>query len=262
MRLVPARAQVVLASEPRPWLDLIDRRQNGPNKSAVNRARFLRRYKQQIRRAVQDLAAERSIKDMEQGGSVTVPRRDTAEPLFRHGPGGDREIVHPGNREFVRGDRVPRPDGAGQGGTGPGHGQSEDDFVFALSREEFLQIFFDDLELPRLERNYLLGLEEQKPVRAGYTTTGSPSNIAVLKTMSNALARRIALAGPIRRETRRGQPGPGTGAHRSGSRPRRAVRPGPHRRPASTPATGALTWRTSTCATATGSSSRSPRPGP
>ena len=179
---------------------LIDRRQNGPNKSAVNRARFLRRYKQQIRRAVQDLATERSIKDMEQGGSVTVPRRDTTEPLFRHGPGGDREIVHPGNREFVRGDRVPRPDGAGQGGTGPGHGQSEDDFVFALSREEFLQIFFDDLELPRLERNYLLGLEEQKPVRAGYTTTGSPSNIAVLKTMSNALARRIALAGPIRRE--------------------------------------------------------------
>ncbi len=179
---------------------LIDRRQNAPNKSAVNRARFLRRYKQQIRGAVQDLVAERSIKDVEQGGSVSVPRQDISEPVFRHGPGGDREIVHPGNREFISGDRIPRPEGGGTRGTGPGTGTSEDDFVFALSRDEFLQIFFDDLELPRLERNYLLGVEEQKPVRAGYTTTGSPSNLAVLKTMSNALARRIALMGPIRRE--------------------------------------------------------------
>lgn len=179
---------------------LIDRRQNAPNKSAVNRARFLRRYKQQIRRAVQDLVAERSIKDMEQGGSVSVPRKDVSEPAFRHGPGGDRETVHPGNREFVKGDRIPRPDGAGEAGTGLGQGRGEDDFVFALSRDEFLQIFFDDLELPRLERSYLLGIEEHKFVRAGYTTTGSPSNLAVLKTMSNALARRIAMGGPIRRE--------------------------------------------------------------
>ncbi len=33
---------------------LIDRRLNGRNKSAVNRERFLRRYKNQIRKAVHD----------------------------------------------------------------------------------------------------------------------------------------------------------------------------------------------------------------
>jgi uncharacterized sporulation protein YeaH/YhbH (DUF444 family) len=72
--------------------------------------------------------------------------------------------------------------------------------VFALSREEFLHIFFEDLELPRLERNLLSGIEEAKPVRAGYTTTGSPNNLAILRTMRTSLARRIALGAPIRRE--------------------------------------------------------------
>jgi uncharacterized sporulation protein YeaH/YhbH (DUF444 family) len=179
---------------------LIDRREHGQNKSAVNRARFLRRYREQIRRAVHGMVAERSIKDMERGGDVSVPRKDISEPVFRHGAGGEREIVHPGNREFVRGDRIPRPrSGEGAGGSEAGHGESEDDFVFALSRDEFLQIFFEDLELPRLERNFLLGVEEFKPVRAGYTTTGSPNNLAIVRTMRNALARRIAMGAPLKR---------------------------------------------------------------
>ena len=181
---------------------LIDRRENAPNKSAVNRARFLRRYKEQIRRAVHDMVSERSITDMDRGGNVSVPRKDISEPVFRHGPGGDREIVHPGNREFTKGDRVPRPEGgSGEGGgREPGTGESEDEFVFALSREEFLHIFFEDLELPRLERNMLAGIEENKPQRAGYTTTGSPTNLAIVRTMRTSLARRIALGGPLARE--------------------------------------------------------------
>jgi uncharacterized sporulation protein YeaH/YhbH (DUF444 family) len=139
---------------------------------------------------------------MDRGGNVSVPRKDISEPVFRHGPGGDREIVHPGNREFTKGDRVPRPEGGrGEGGgREPGTGESEDEFVFALSREEFLHIFFEDLELPRLERNMLAGIEENKPQRAGYTTTGSPTNLAIVRTMRTSLARRIALGGPLARE--------------------------------------------------------------
>ena len=88
---------------------VIDRRKNGGNESAVNRARFLRRYREQIRRAVHDLVAERSIKEMEQGGNVKVPRRDVSEPVFRHGTGGNREIVSPGNRDFTKGERATVP---------------------------------------------------------------------------------------------------------------------------------------------------------
>src|SRR5512140_3736475 len=100
-------------------LHLNDRRLNGRNNSAVNRERFLRRYKEHIRRAVKDMIAERSITDMDKGGDVNVPAKDMSEPSFRHGRGGDWETVYPGNREFVKGDQIARPGGgAGSGGAG------------------------------------------------------------------------------------------------------------------------------------------------
>src|SRR5512140_54993 len=100
-------------------MQLIDRRLNGNNKSAINRERFLRRHKDHIRRAVKDMIAERSIADMDKGGDVSVPAKDLSEPSFRHDRGGDWETVHPGNREFVTGDKIARPGGgAGSGGAG------------------------------------------------------------------------------------------------------------------------------------------------
>ena len=180
---------------------LIDRRENSRGKSAVNRARFLRRYKAQIGAAVKKMVSERRLADMEQGGHVYVPRKDISEPAFGFGRGGDREIVLPGNRTFIPGDRIPRPEGgSGGGGSQPGQGDSEDAFVFSLSREEFMQVFFDDLELPNLARTALGRAERPTPVRAGYTTSGSPANLAVIRTLSQSLARRIALRSGIAEE--------------------------------------------------------------
>jgi len=181
---------------------IIDRRLNDRNKSAVNRERFLRRYKEHIRRSVQDMVAERSIRDMERGGEVRIPARDIDEPSFRHGAGGDREYVHTGNRKFMPGDRIERPQGGGAGrGRGEGgEGDAQDEFAFSLSREEFMQIFFDDLELPRLARTVVGATRQYKLQRAGYTTQGSPTNLAVGRSLRNALGRRIALTASARRE--------------------------------------------------------------
>ena len=183
-------------------LHLIDRRPNGRGKSDVNRERFLRRYKAQIESAVKKMVGERRLSDMEQGGEVRVPKRDISEPSFGFGRGGDREFVLPGNREYVAGDRIPRPEGSGGGGRGNqgGEGGSEDDFVFSLSREEFMQIFFDDLELPNLARTEMGHTERKKSVRAGYSKSGVPSNLSVIRTLRQSLARRIALSGGIARE--------------------------------------------------------------
>ncbi len=151
-------------------LYLIDRRPNARGKSAVNRERFLRRYKAQIQGAVKKMIGERRIADMEKGGDVRVPKKDISEPSFGFGRGGDREFVLPGNREYVAGDRIPRPDGSGSArgsGNEGGTGDSEDAFVFSLSREEFMQIFFDDLELPNLARTTIGRSERRKSVRAG-----------------------------------------------------------------------------------------------
>jgi len=181
---------------------LIDRRLNGGNKSATNRQRFIRRYKEQLKRAVGDMVDKRSITDIDSGGEVNLPSRDIAEPTFRHGPGGNRETVHPGNREFSPGDTIQRPRGGegGGGGSEAGEGEGTDSFVFTLSREEFLSIFFDDLELPNLVRNYLGAVQQKKMVRAGYVVEGSPTNLSVPRTMKSSLGRRVALSAPIRRE--------------------------------------------------------------
>ncbi len=183
----------------------IDRRENAKGRSAVNRQRFLRRYKAQIQDAVKKMVGERKLEDMEQGGEVRIPRRDISEPSFGFGRGGDREFVLPGNKEYTAGDRIPRPEGGGSGGSGNqgGEGNSEDSFVFSLSREEFMQIFFDELELPNLSRTELGRSVQKKSVRAGYTTDGAPANLSIARTLTHSLARRIALRGGLDREAER-----------------------------------------------------------
>ena len=178
---------------------LIDRRANDRGKNAVNRERFLRRYKTHIQEAVKKMVGDRRLADMEEGGEVRVPKRDVSEPAFNFGRGGDREFVLPGNREYVTGDRIPRPEGGGGGrGNGDaGEGDGQDEFVFSLSREEFMQIFFDDLELPRLARTEFGRTHRHKSIRVGFAKTGVPANLAVIRTMTQALARRIALAGGL-----------------------------------------------------------------
>lgn len=177
---------------------IIDRRLNGKNKSAVNRQRFLRRFRSQIKQAVADAVADRSITDLDRGEQVNIPARDISEPVIVHGPGGRREAVHPGNSDFVAGDKIPRPPGSGTGSgkDASNTGEGVDEFAFNLSREEFLEFFFDDLALPDLIKTQLATITEYKRVRAGHTRDGIPSNIDVIRSLKGALARRVALRAP------------------------------------------------------------------
>ncbi|MBS0440376.1 MAG: DUF444 family protein, partial [Proteobacteria bacterium] len=164
---------------------IIDRRLAGKNKSIGNRERFLRRHKDQIREAVKRAVDGRGIRDMEKGEDIHIPRRDISEPVFGHGQGGKREMVHPGNQDYVRGDRIERPKGGGGGGGGgqaSDSGEGEDDFVFHLSKEEFMQVFFDDLALPNLARTTLAETPEFKTHRAGFSSDGTPNNLHVVRS--------------------------------------------------------------------------------
>jgi uncharacterized sporulation protein YeaH/YhbH (DUF444 family) len=182
---------------------LIDRRLQGKNKSAVNRERFLRRYKGQIKDAVGRAIKGRSITDIENGEKVSIPVRDVNEPSFGHAHGGVWEVINPGNQEYQKGDQIARPKGgagAGKGKAGNSDQTSEDDFIFELSREEFMNYFFEDLELPHMVKTQLTATVEYKNQRAGYTVSGTPSNIHVLRSLRGALGRRIAVGGKPRRQ--------------------------------------------------------------
>ncbi|WP_148253511.1 YeaH/YhbH family protein [Aidingimonas lacisalsi] len=189
----------------------IDRRANAKNKSAVNRQRFLDRYRTHIKRSVEEAVNRRSITDMERGEKVSIPSRDISEPVFQHGTGGKRTIVSPGNKEFVEGDRLRRPGGSGGSGDGAGEGgasnqgEGMDEFAFSLTREEFLDFVFDGLELPHLQRKQLSDVEETRPVRAGIAREGVPARINIVRSMREAYARRIAMRAPIRRALRETQ---------------------------------------------------------
>jgi uncharacterized sporulation protein YeaH/YhbH (DUF444 family) len=184
---------------------LIDRRLQGKNKSAGNRERFLRRYKGQIKDAVARAIKGRSIKDIEKGEKVSIPVKDINEPTFGHAHGGVWEVVRPGNKEYQKGDQIQRPKGgagAGKGKAGNSEETSEDDFAFELTREEFMNYFFEDLELPNLVKTQLKSITEFKQQRAGYTVSGTPSNIHVLRSLRGALGRRIAVGGKSRKRLR------------------------------------------------------------
>lgn len=181
---------------------LIDRRLNARNKSAVNRQRFLRRYRKHIKRAVEEAVKKRSITDLDSGESVTIPHDDVSEPIFVHGSGGVRTGVYPGNKEFVAGDRIKRPKGGG-GGQGGGDasnsGEGVDEFVFQITQDEFLEFMFEDLELPNLVKRHLKGNDSYKYVRAGFSKDGIPAKLNVVRSVRAAKARRIALTGDSRR---------------------------------------------------------------
>ncbi len=184
---------------------IVDRRFDSRNKSSVNRSRFLRRFKGQIRKAVAESINRRKVRDLENGEKISIPGGDIAEPQFVYGQGGRRETVHPGNDRFSGGEEVDRPEGGG-GGQGRGQasqdGEGLDDFVFNLSREEFLDIFFDELALPNLVKKQLARIEQYRSVRAGYSSSGVPTNINLPRTMRGAAGRRIAIGGPYHKRLR------------------------------------------------------------
>jgi uncharacterized sporulation protein YeaH/YhbH (DUF444 family) len=178
-------------------MHIVDRRLNPGGKSLVNRQRFLRRARAYVQQAVRDSLKDRSIKDLDKEGQITIRRDAIHEPtLHRAAQGGNRERVLPGNHDYMEGDRIKRPSGGQGAGSQAGDGEGNDDFQFALSREEFLDLFLDDLELPDLAKQRLIGGKVDGIRRAGYSVAGNPSNLSVSRTMQRAMSRRLALRRP------------------------------------------------------------------
>ncbi len=178
----------------------IDRRLNPKGKSLANRQRFLRRARAQIREAVQKNLKDSGVADIAKDRKIKISTQGTREPRFRLDPkkGGARDFVLPGNKEYVAGDQIKKPT-QGEGGRGKEaatSGEGEDDFEFTMRQDEILDIFFEDLELPNLVRTTLAEVSSQHWRRAGFSTSGSPNQINLVRTMRNSFGRRLALKRP------------------------------------------------------------------
>src|ERR1700710_2742103 len=176
-------------------MHIVDRRLNPGSKSLENRQRFLRRAKALVQGAVKKTSQDRDIKDVLEGGEISIPLDGMDEPRFRR-EGGTRDMVLPGNKKFVEGDVLPRSgDGSGRK-SAPGQGDSEDAFRFVLSKEEFVNLFLDDLELPDLAKRKFPEAESHSLQGARSAPPASPANISISRTVPRALARRVALRRP------------------------------------------------------------------
>ena len=189
-------------------MQIVDRRLNPKSKSLGNRQRFLRRAKAEIREAVKDAIKNRKVSEADGGEKVTIRSKNLREPSFGLGRGvGNRDFVLPGNEKYKVGDAIPKPQGGGGGGgkgrEGSPDGEGQDEFSFVLSRDEFLDLFFEDLKLPNLVKIKLKDLKVSKPARAGFSNDGSPSRLNHVRTMRNSLGRRIALRRPSEAEIER-----------------------------------------------------------
>lgn len=181
---------------------VIDRRKNGKGKSTGNRQKFIKRSKELIKEAVKDAVNKKSITDItDSKGEIKIPSKGISEPHFRHGEGGDKHYILPGNDDKSVGDIIKKPEkGKGGGTDGSPDGEGEDEFTFNLTQEEFLDFFFEDLELPDMVKKQLKEIDTYKLKRAGFTTSGAPSNLNIIRSMRNALGRRMALQSPFQKE--------------------------------------------------------------
>lgn len=180
-------------------MHIVDRRLNPGGKSLGNRQRFLRRIKAHVKRAVRNSTKERDVRGLDEGAEVSIPAHGVKEPSFRRDPeAGVRDMILPGNTRYLAGDHIERPPSGGGGGRGQGTpaGNGQDDFRFALSRDEFLSLFLEDLELPDLAKRKVKSAQAFELRRAGYSVTGSPNNLALARTMRQSLLRRRALSRP------------------------------------------------------------------
>lgn len=188
-----------------PTHHIIDRRKNQRGKSSGNRQRFLKRVRGHVKKAARDAILDGDIKSItsSKGRRVNIPVKDLQERHIVHGEGGDAERVYTGNDRHITGDRIKRPESGG--GTGKGasdSGEGEDSFSFDLTKEEFLDLFFEDLELPDLVKEQIKVADIFKYNRAGFVTEGTAARLSIVRSMRQAKGRRKALRGPKQKKVK------------------------------------------------------------
>ncbi len=185
---------------------IIDRRKNARDKGVVNRQKFVKRVRNQVREAIKGVIRDGSIKDIidTNGKKIRIPGKGLAKPTFGHAVGGVHDMVHAGNKQLQQGDRITRPPKDEKGGGGsngsPDGDNEEDGFLFELSKEEFLDMFFDELELPDMVKKTIMKTDEFVSHRAGFSVDGNPARLNIARSMRQSKGRRVGLAGGKKRK--------------------------------------------------------------
>lgn len=183
-------------------LIFIDRRKAGKEKSAPNRQKLIKRIRGYVKTSSPTNIGSSGVSSNSKAANnpVKVAASALEEPWFAYGNGGDFIQVLPGNTDYDRGDVLEGPeDGDGQGGGGQGD-DGEDDFIVNVASDEFLDMFFEDCELPNLENEKVTEKLDNKSQHAGFSTNGAPAQLNIIRSYKQSLGRRWALMAPHKEE--------------------------------------------------------------
>lgn len=169
---------------------IIDRRDTKSNKNTSNRNRFIKRYKQHLKDSLDKVMRDKSIKDAGKSIDVPVNHNIIERDIDFDEDTGEYERVISGNKDFVKGDKIDIDEDDDSQGTGGGDG--EDNFLFTLTKEEFFDIYFYDMDLPDFIKESMLDTTKKQYRRAGFIKDGIPVRLDILKTMQMSIARRIS----------------------------------------------------------------------
>ena len=176
-------------------MTIVDKRKSGKNKSVGNRQKFIKRYKNRIKRNVDEIASDKGITDVLKDRKIVINQDEIEEPNFNFDLStGERDIILPGNKNLQKGDKIKRPNhDEEEGGTGGSEsGEGLDEFYFTLTKEEFLDLYFSDMALPDFIKESMKGTNKYKFKRTGYSKEGIPPRLDLIKTLKQGMARRIA----------------------------------------------------------------------
>jgi len=160
------------------------------DRSAGDRLRHREKVRQSIRENIADIIAEESIIGRDRDRIIKVPIRGIKEYRFVHGD--NARGVAQGEGEVTPGDILEDNRGENEeskAGNQPGVDYYETD----VTLDELIDIMFEDLELPDLERKKLREIEaERRSRRKGYRSVGIRVRLDKRRTVKEKLRRRLA----------------------------------------------------------------------
>ncbi len=159
------------------------------DRSSRDRARHREKIRDSIRENISDIIAEESIIGREKDKIIKVPIRSVKEYRFIYGentPGVGQGKGNSKPGDVVQKGDPGQPDASGEAGNTPGIDAFETD----VTLDELIQIMFEDLELPDLQRKALRRIESDKAFkRQGVRRQGIRARLDKRKTAKNRIKR-------------------------------------------------------------------------
>lgn len=164
------------------------------DRSAGDRQRHRQKVRESIRDNIADLIAEESIIGKDKDKIIKVPIRGVKEYRFIYGENAPGVGQGDGNSQPGQVVGKSQGEGQGQGQDKAGDQPGVDYYETDVTLEELVEIMFEDLELPDMERKILREvMSERLSKRKGYRRAGVRIRLDKKRTAISRIKRRLSV---------------------------------------------------------------------